>query len=596
MSALSGRLFAVLVGVALVVPTAQAADVVAADGKFAFLAACDSYDPKELRPFPHTREDLTRLQGALRGLGFKDVNVIRMDGRQADRRYQPNGMQLRQELKRFLENLEAEDSVVVALAGHAVQFTNDERAYFCPLDARLNDRASLLRLEEVYQLLAKCRAQRKLLLLDVCRRNPQAEASGRPALEAIARPQRAAAPPGVMVLFGSEEGKEGLDVPSLPGSLFFHHVVDGLRGAATPTGRVSPDDLARYVVTETSAYARQELKAEQTPVRMGATAAGWLLRDGPARSDIGKVRVEPVQPAESRYRLEVRVRRPGAKDAGRNLAIEVARDPTSGALLYLSETGDLAAASATTPRGQPKSAQAPWRHGLTVRVRRAGEPDETEDTARHRVEVYRDTAAGNLVYVADFGGVAVVPFHLETGTSTGSTTAVKWQQVLELEARKAGERDLSLKCGMEIYEDLKNNNLLFISTDRGCLAALKPGDVNLPGKREFCYALEVPVRKVGAAQATRTLGVEVYRDSASNSLIYLTEEGKFAVTRPRPGAPVGRPANPRPVATLLRGLDLQTAGTKPRKVVVEIVRDENGGQMLCVTQDGAIAILPDAKK
>jgi hypothetical protein len=49
---------------------------------------------------------------------------------------------------------------------------------------------------------------------------------------------------------------------------------------------------------------------------------------------------------------------------------------------------------------------------------------------------------------------------------------------------------------------------------------------------KFVHGLEVKVRKAGEADfttATKTIGVEVFRDENNNNLIYVTEGGSIAV-------------------------------------------------------------------
>jgi hypothetical protein len=55
-------------------------------------------------------------------------------------------------------------------------------------------------------------------------------------------------------------------------------------------------------------------------------------------------------------------------------------------------------------------AKAPeWRHGMELRVRKAGEPDFNKDTKKYGIEVFRDENNGNLIYVSETGSISVVP-------------------------------------------------------------------------------------------------------------------------------------------------------------------------------------------
>jgi hypothetical protein len=58
---------------------------------------------------------------------------------------------------------------------------------------------------------------------------------------------------------------------------------------------------------------------------------------------------------------------------------------------------------------QGDKAQAPtWKHGMELRVRKAGEPDFNKDTKKYGIEVFKDENNGNLIYISETGGIAVV--------------------------------------------------------------------------------------------------------------------------------------------------------------------------------------------
>jgi hypothetical protein len=50
-----------------------------------------------------------------------------------------------------------------------------------------------------------------------------------------------------------------------------------------------------------------------------------------------------------------------------------------------------------------------WKHGMELRVRKAGEADFNKDTKKYGIEVFRDENNGNLIYITETGSIAVVP-------------------------------------------------------------------------------------------------------------------------------------------------------------------------------------------
>jgi hypothetical protein len=61
-------------------------------------------------------------------------------------------------------------------------------------------------------------------------------------------------------------------------------------------------------------------------------------------------------------------------------------------------------------RAQDEKAKVPvWKHGMEVKVRKAGEADFNRDTKRFGIEVFQDENNGNLIYLSETGSIAVVP-------------------------------------------------------------------------------------------------------------------------------------------------------------------------------------------
>ena len=61
-------------------------------------------------------------------------------------------------------------------------------------------------------------------------------------------------------------------------------------------------------------------------------------------------------------------------------------------------------------RAQDTKAKAPeWKHGMELRVRKAGEADFNATTQKYGIEVFRDENNGNLIYISQTGSIAVVP-------------------------------------------------------------------------------------------------------------------------------------------------------------------------------------------
>src|SRR5438094_641846 len=83
----------------------------------------------------------------------------------------------------------------------------------------------------------------------------------------------------------------------------------------------------------------------------------------------------------------------------------------------------LAAVAPFGARAQGDKAKEPeWKHGMELRVRKAGEKDFNKDTKKYGVEVFLDANNNNLVYVSETGSLAVV-----TGVTTMGEKAPDWK-------------------------------------------------------------------------------------------------------------------------------------------------------------------------
>ena len=70
----------------------------------------------------------------------------------------------------FLDTCRAQDRIVVVFVGHAVEL--DGENYLVPIEGELGVKDTLIPLKWLFDRLAQCQAQQKVLIMDVCRFNP----------------------------------------------------------------------------------------------------------------------------------------------------------------------------------------------------------------------------------------------------------------------------------------------------------------------------------------------------------------------------------------------------------------------------------------
>jgi formylglycine-generating enzyme required for sulfatase activity len=245
--------------------------------RYALLVACQDYESKQLRKLACPRRDVQDFAKVLEETGYPEDHIVLMhDGPGQKPALLPEAAKIRRKLATLLETLDEDESVVVAFAGHGVQFVGEDKNYFCPSDADLTDRSTLVDLTEVFDALQRCKAKRKLLLVDACRNDPVLPTTrGGSNVASVSRPP-AAVPKGVLALFSCDARQESYEDPELGHGVFFDQVIRSWRGTGGP---VTLDEFRRAVRVGTKNRTRTLFDKVQTPVERGEVvlADEWVL-------------------------------------------------------------------------------------------------------------------------------------------------------------------------------------------------------------------------------------------------------------------------------------------------------------------------------
>jgi tetratricopeptide (TPR) repeat protein len=268
--------FLLLIALANLAATTHAQQTAPPGQKYALLVGVRKYKSNDLRTLNYPEADVNDLSKVLLANGYRPENVVVMTQSAVaeDVHFLPSAENIRKELDLLAAGRTPGDTFVVAFAGHGVQYGKDEENYFCPIDADLNDRSTLISLDSVYKLLEKSPAGFKLLLVDACRNNPLTQNSRSREvvdLASVTRPQLKQPPGGVAALFSCSVGEKSYEYPDLKHGVFFHFVIEALGGTADydRDRRVSLEEISLYAKSRVSDYVRSHLNESQMPECIG---------------------------------------------------------------------------------------------------------------------------------------------------------------------------------------------------------------------------------------------------------------------------------------------------------------------------------------
>jgi len=229
--------------------------------RFALLVGVNEYDHEELKKLQFAENDVNELGDVLKKGGYE---VTRLTGKDATKKA------VEEKLLAITKAFPKNGVLIVAFAGHGLQFEGDTDNYFCPVDARpfKNKKDTLISLKWVYERLQEdAAAGPKLVLVDACRNDPK---SGRGrGLDSSNVPNP---PRGVALLMSCSPGETAWEHDSLKHGVFFHHVIQGLNGKAKDDkGEVTWDSLRGYVKREVTVDVPKRIGdgATQTPEENG---------------------------------------------------------------------------------------------------------------------------------------------------------------------------------------------------------------------------------------------------------------------------------------------------------------------------------------
>lgn len=208
----------------------------------AFIVGVGAYEHPRLKALSYSVNDARALDSVLRKQNYQ-ATLLTDD---AEPRLKPRRENVVRELEAMLKSCRKGDTVLIALAGHGLQFAGENDSYFCPSDAKpfAEEKGSLLSLEYMYSLLDRSFATTKLLVVDACRDDPTPGRNSR-GVDGDGAPKLRS---GMAALFSCSSGERAYEFDDYRHGIFFYHLLQGLEGkAADSDGEVTFDSLSTYV-------------------------------------------------------------------------------------------------------------------------------------------------------------------------------------------------------------------------------------------------------------------------------------------------------------------------------------------------------------
>lgn len=253
--------------------------------------------------------------------------------------------------------------------------------------------------------------------------------------------------------------------------------------------------------------------------------------------------------------------------------------------------------------GQGKPKDLVWTHAFDLACRKLGEAEFSPSTQKFGIEALRDFNTELGLYVTEKGSIALAPGFKEL-TPPVNAKGPLWVTGLDLPARKAGEKEFTkttkVYC-LEIFRDPNTDDALYITAEGAIAAAPARGKI-LGGNKtpQWVHSVDLNVRKGGVKdwKDAAKVGLEIYRDGNTGNLLYISDSGAIAVV-PEAGETKANDKAP----AWLHGLDLSvrkanepTFTKDTRRYGVEVFRDETNGNLIFLCETGSLAVIPGGDK
>jgi formylglycine-generating enzyme required for sulfatase activity len=248
----------------------------------------ETFDEEQLPKLNYAEDDARGLAAEFENLGFATITMTSDAPKEWLRPSNPE--KILDQVQETLKKLGKNDTFILSLSGHGINYEDEEplasgvkETYFCPSDANLEKKETLLPLSKLIDIISESDCGYKLLLIDCCREElaipakegARAATARRLELNPVYENERVA-PGGLEVIFSCSSKERSWEFGELGESghgVFSYFVLEYLRGNAPQDfyqeGNLHLDSLVLFARSKTAEYVFQQKARSQTPVRHG---------------------------------------------------------------------------------------------------------------------------------------------------------------------------------------------------------------------------------------------------------------------------------------------------------------------------------------
>lgn len=211
--------------------------------------------------------------------------------------------------------------------------------------------------------------------------------------------------------------------------------------------------------------------------------------------------------------------------------VEAFKDAGTNQLLYIADTSSIAVTAMPAKVG--KDQEPKWHHALSLKVRKSNEPNFTNDTTKFGLEAFKDGNTGGLIYISETGSLAAAPAPAQPPASDKikGPTALYGLTLQVRKASEKEFSPETKRIGIEVFRDENTGNLLYISETGSLATAPAVGDAKSGQGVTWKRGMSLRARPGGVTEFNKAtaFGVEVFQDNNSGHMVFISETGSIAV-------------------------------------------------------------------